>query len=79
MQKDAIHVQLKEMKRGGGLSFWPKPFLHSAMPIDSNVHTIILVSPCSFCKRSFNFYDIVVTSCKHVYHPLCLGEVIKKR
>ncbi len=77
MQKDAIHVQFKEMERGGGLSFWPKPFLHPTMPIDSDVHIIILVFPCLFCKRSFNFYDIIV-SCKHVYHPFCLGKAIKK-
>ncbi len=46
---------------------------------DVNSYPVIHLKPCGFCKTRYAFYDVVVTSCKHTYHPFCLGEMLKKR
>ncbi len=66
----------KHGKRGGS-PFWPKKILPPACPIDANSNIVILVKPYGFCKAWYNYYDIVVTSCKHTYHPICLAKLLK--
>ncbi len=36
--------------------------------------TITSIFPCG---DQFNYYDILVTSCKHTCHPFCLGEMLR--
>jgi len=69
--------QLGSMEKRGGSPFWPKPILHPACPIDANSNIVILVKPYGFCKVWYSYYDIVVTSCKHTYHPFCLAKLFK--
>jgi hypothetical protein len=70
-KKEVVYIQIQEMEKGGGVSFWPiKPFLHpNARPLYLEVDAIILVTFGSFCKKGFNFFDVAMGSCKHVYHP----------
>jgi hypothetical protein len=65
------------MERGGGCSFGPKPMLHPSFVGDVNSYDVIHLKPYEFCKRGYAFYDVVVTSCKHTYHPFCLSEMLK--
>jgi hypothetical protein len=57
-----------------GRSFWPKPIVHPIMNDDS---TYITMKPCGFCNRSYHCYDVAMTSCKHTFHLICLGEMLK--
>jgi hypothetical protein len=31
---------------------------------------------CGFCAQGFHCLDVVITSCKHTFHPFCLIEVL---
>ncbi len=78
-KKKVVHTQVQKLEKGEGISFWVKPFLHpNAHPSYLEVNVVILVTICSLCKRGFNFFDIVMGSCKHVYHPFYLAEVIRR-
>jgi hypothetical protein len=72
--KDAISDHVVKMKSGGGISCWPKPTFHPHMPEDegSSFH----LDPCSFCNRWYNSFDVVMTSCKHFYHPFCITKLV---
>ncbi len=66
------------MEKGGGISFWPKPFLHpNAHPLYLKVDGVILVIVCSLCNKGFNIFDIAMGSCKHVYHPFYFAKIIR--
>jgi hypothetical protein len=75
-QQVVIQQQLGSMEKGRGFSFWPKPILHPFGLVDAET-PIILVKPCGFCKTWYNLYDIMVISCKHIYHSFCFGELFK--
>jgi hypothetical protein len=51
--------------------------VHPAYPIDANSNIVILVKPYGFCKAWYDYYDLVVASCKHTYHPICLAKLLK--
>lgn len=40
-KKETVHTQFQEMEKGGGISLWPKPFLHP------KCISIIFKSQCS--------------------------------
>lgn len=70
--------QRVEMEKGGGLSLWPKPALHPAMEDDLHLSTTTLqLHPCVFCNRGYPYFDIVVASCKHIYHVFCAAALAK--
>lgn len=72
--KDAISDHIVKMKSGGGILCWPKPILHPHTPEDEggSFH----LEPCSFCNRWYNSFDVVMTSCKHFYHPFCIAKLV---
>lgn len=65
------------MRNVGGVFFWPNPILHLAPHFASNCIGFITIQSCGFCNRSYHCHDIVVTSCKHTFHPFCLREFLK--
>ena len=71
--RDAISDHIVKMKSGGGSACWPKPTIHPHMPKDEegSFH----LDPCSFCNRWYNSFDVVMTSCKHFYHPFCITKL----
>lgn len=74
-EETVVTMQLQHMKDGSGMSFWPKPIIHPERP-SADETTVIILRPCGFCNGSFHCYDIVVTSCKHTFHPFCLGAML---
>jgi hypothetical protein len=65
------------MRKGGGLTFWPKPMVQMEKGSSNLVRTIIAIKYCGFCDSVFELNDIAVTSCRHTYHPFCLGIMVK--
>jgi hypothetical protein len=76
-QESAVQLQLGLMAKGGGLSLWPKPTLHPLCPRDDDFLPQIQLRPCGYCKQWFHCFDVVVTSCKHTFHPFCLAESLR--
>lgn len=76
-KQNAMANQVVEMHKGGGLSFWPKPILHPACPPTSKNSIAVNVRPCGFCNQGYHCSNITMTSCKHTYHTICLGEFLK--
>jgi hypothetical protein len=74
-EEAAITSQLQQIIEGGRMSFWPKPIIHLEQPNEDETNFLI-IRPCGFCGGSFHCYDIVVTSCKHTFHPFCLGAML---
>ena len=74
-EEAVVTSQLQQMVDGGGMSFWPKPIIHPEQPNEDETNFLI-IRPCGFCGGSFHCYDIVVTSCKHTFHPFCLGAML---
>jgi hypothetical protein len=66
------------MVNGGGLSSWPKPTMHPSSPLNDDVVSQIQIRPCGYCKQWYHCFDIVVTSCKHTFHPFCLATSLQK-
>ena len=74
----AIRRQKEDMKNERGLSVWPRPILHPAPgKVGDDNFPYLVIKPCAFCNRGFHCCDIVVTSCKHTFHPLCLSEIVR--
>lgn len=75
-QRDAIQEQICSMNTGGGVSTWPRPVLNTNTPEDD---THLELQPCSFCNKFFSTFDIVVASCRHMYHPFCIASLCSKK
>jgi hypothetical protein len=65
------------MKIGVGMIFKPKPIMNSEKIVEENGRAFIIIKPYGFCNEGFHCMDVVVTSCKHTFHPLCLGAMLK--
>lgn len=76
IERKIVFKQLEDMKIiVGGKSFWPKPIIHPFT--NSDDLTYIATKPYGFCNRAYHWYDVAVTSCKHTFHPFCLGEMLR--
>ncbi len=53
--------------------------LHPFFFMEINSTPFIVFKACGFCKVGYTYYNISITSCKHTYHPFCLGEMLKIR
>ena len=73
--KDAVVEQIRLMKEGGGVANWPKPCLHLEVPEDGV--GVFELEACSFCNRWYTAFDIVMASCKHLYHPFCVAKLVE--
>jgi hypothetical protein len=76
-QRAAVQQQVELTTRDGGLSCWPKSTLHPPCPLDNDVAVHIQVWPYAYCKQWYHCFDLIVTLCKHTYHPFCLVEGLK--
>jgi hypothetical protein len=72
--KDAVADQIRMMKQGGGVVCCPKPSLHPDVPEEGGF--AFELEPCSFCNRWYTSYDVIMASCKHFYHPLCIVKLV---
>ncbi len=61
------------MEKGGGMSFCLKPILHLARP-PCDGPTMIVIKSHGLCGQWYHYWNIIMTSCLHTYHPTCLGE-----
>jgi hypothetical protein len=57
-------------RRQGGIQLYPHPVLYPAESQEPRVDYLKL-TPSVLCKCSFSHSDIVLTSCRHLYHPWC--------
>lgn len=74
LQFDALTVELCQLKRGkSSVIFWPRPMFYShEQPVESvDERNWIKVGLCSLCQFPFPQNNIVVASCRHLYHPFC--------
>jgi len=62
------HIAL--MKKGTGLTQHPHPFCNQDVRLE-NGPNFIKISPCVICLCGFPHNDIVVSICRHLYHPWC--------
>jgi len=69
--------QFESMKKMNGNSFWPKPIIHPNAHVNFHSPTFSAIKRCGFCFQGFHCNDIIVTSCKYMYHPFCLGELVR--
>lgn len=70
-QLASLTSQLNSLKRGQpGFALHPHPITSSiSFPLDD--HGYIKIANCVVCDLSFPFSDILVCSCRHLYHPWC--------
>jgi hypothetical protein len=51
--------------------------LYPSFLVEIDSTPFVVFKACRFCKAAYNYYDILLTSCKHTYHPFCLSEMLK--
>jgi hypothetical protein len=73
--KDAVVEHIRLMKEGGGVANWLKPYLHPEVPEDGI--GVFELEACSFCNRWYTAFDVVMSSCKHFYHPFCVAKLVE--
>jgi len=62
--------QLAHMKVKSSPYF--QPFLVSRPTLTSHCVKSLIIEACPICNEKFDFNDICIASCGHVYHPCCL-------
>jgi hypothetical protein len=71
--------QQDKMKIGMGMmTFKPKLIMHTNEPQEDSGRPFVIMKPCGICNQGFHCMDVVVTSCKHTFHPFCLSVMIKE-
>jgi hypothetical protein len=71
LQNSALGEQVLSLKRSqGGIRLYPHPILYSTESQKFCADYLKLI-PCVLCKCLFLHNDIIVTSCRHLYHPWC--------
>jgi hypothetical protein len=53
------------------------PILHSDKPFEESGRVFIIFKTCGYCNHGFHCIDVVVTTCKHTFHPFCLDAMLK--
>ena len=83
LEFDALVAQSWSLKRGRiDCSFCPRPAIYAPMEenalemTSSSAEICVLdITVCSLCSFPFPHNDIVVSSCRHLYHPFCASVV----
>ena len=71
LQNNALGEQLLSLKkRQGGIRLYPHPLVYPAESQEPRAD-FLKITTCVLCKCSFPHSDIIVTSCRHLYHPWC--------
>ena len=80
-QFNALAAENFQLKRGNSnASFWPRPMVYSQDVSTSPSETLddcssLAIGVCCLCLFPFPHNDIVVSSCRHLYHPFCASVV----
>jgi hypothetical protein len=61
-----------------GMTFKPKPIMHIDEPQEDSGRTFVIMKPCGICNQGFHCMGVVITFCKHTFHPFCLGVMLKE-
>jgi hypothetical protein len=77
IETDNIQVQWERMKRRSSMIFKLKPIVHYKDIMEDGGRSFAIVKPCGYCNQGFHCMDVVVTSCKHTFHPFCLMQCWK--
>jgi hypothetical protein len=72
--RDVVSEQIQMMKQGVGFYCWPKPSLHPHLPEEEG--DAFDLQPCLFYNTWYTSFDVLMASCKHFYHPLCISKVV---
>jgi hypothetical protein len=69
------HVKLGQQfndlkKRGSASMLHPHPMLYECEAGDASI-SALKINSCVLCRYGFEFNDIIVASCQHLYHPWC--------
>ena len=68
---DKLGQQFRSLKKTGAASvLHPHPMMYESEAGDVPV-SALKISSCVVCRYGFEFNDIVVASCRHLYHPWC--------
>ncbi len=68
-EEKTIQRQLENMKKMNCNVFWLNPIIHPNVHVNYNSPTFLVIEP-RFCLQRFHYNDIIMTSYKHMYHPL---------
>lgn len=71
LEKTTIELNLLE-NNGSGITSTPLP-IEDPNSIPTGESTIFWVTPCPICGLLYSCNNIVVSSCRCMYHPFCLG------
>jgi hypothetical protein len=74
---ESIQLQCDKMKRRVGISFNLNPIMHYEEDVEESENAFVIAKPYGFCNYGFHCMDDVITSCKHTFHPFCLGAMLK--
>ena len=70
-QQSILAKQLSNLRSGRpGLALHPHPMCNS-LELEVMDSDSIMVTNCVLCDCPFSYNDILVCSCRHVYHPWC--------
>jgi hypothetical protein len=71
-QQSLLAKQLSNLRSGRpGLALHPHPMCNSH-GIEQLEGDFLKVTNCVLCGSTFSYNDIIVCSCRHVYHPWCV-------
>ena len=66
---EAEHAHLGRAQ--SGLHLRPMPLVYTSSEQPCTSHGSLDITDCVLCGFSFPNYEIVISSCKHLYHPWC--------
>lgn len=78
LQFKALNVEFSQLRKGKNLgTFWPRPMVYSEEKGSGSLDGsgFLEISTCSLCQFPFPNNDIIVSSCRHLYHPYCASVV----
>jgi hypothetical protein len=59
-RRKVVQAQLRQMECGEGVSFWPKPILHSTITVEYEKWGFIVINPYEFCNKGYDCYDVAI-------------------
>jgi hypothetical protein len=59
------------------MCFQPLPIVHLDKPTHDGGKNVIVIKPCGYCNQNYHCVDIVITSCKHTFHPFCFEAMLQ--
>ena len=78
---DALSAENFQLKRGkSNASIWPRPMVYSessdaAVVGSQGAPAAVEITACCLCLFPFPCNDVVISCCRHLYHPFCASVV----